>query len=276
MLNHRRRLASGVTLLAAAALLFASTILGVDIAHAQPDSERDAWRQAVLSGRVEAIDSYLAKFPEGQLAARARIHKAELAADLRRRQTDTPIVERLLQQGSRSASKLDGKALGPIWAQWRRLRPDDHGRVQFEPGPQGLRVESAISSMDMRNLPPEMAQKAGAPAAPFITVYGEIALAYCGCFARILEGDGLIVPAGSLLGGNIVDEGPTPPSGMGSVHIYKGDVRLFGLRFRGDENDPLRFAIDRAGDYVLIGGKGQVEDANETPILAAGESRMKR
>jgi hypothetical protein len=60
------------------------------------------------------------------------------------------------------------------------------------------------------------------------------------------------------------------PTGGGSIHIFKGNVNLFGLQFKGSDNDPLRFVIGENGDYQYFGGTGSVLTKEGKVLLNRG------
>ena len=96
-------------------------------------------------------------------------------------------------------------------------------------------------------------------------LYGEVIVG-SNCLGRTLDGDEFINP-GMFFGGSSPVRSPFPPMGSGSIHIYKGDIKMFGLGFKGDLTDPLRFVISEGGDYVHIGGMGSVEKADGRVIF---------
>jgi hypothetical protein len=110
-------------------LVVVITFSGIWAIAQQDDQERQEWRKAILSGTVEALDSYLNKYPEGKFASRIRIHKEELSSDLARRSKDTATSENVLKQGSGKRFKIEAKVFDSTYAAWRSLMSTKRGRV---------------------------------------------------------------------------------------------------------------------------------------------------
>lgn len=261
MNTHRRIL----YLMLSVFVVAASVIIS---AFGQQDKEKEAWDKAIIANTIVSLDSYLVKYPDGKHAQRVQAQKAELESDAKRKIEDANTIEQLLGAGKAvDRPALIAEILGEDYKLWRSLTQPDHGRTMFQPLPDDVNnLDSESSDLKLRDWPPELVEKAGAKNFIYISIHSDMRVG--SALARTLEGNGLLNQVNAFGMSKITVTQPIPPTGKGSVYLFKGKVKLLGLEFLGDTQDPLRFVVMQDGSWVYLSGKGTVANPDGKKFLS--------
>ena len=252
-----------------AAIAVSSTILALCATAQIQENEKEkqenaAWTKAIQSASLESLSQFLEKFPKGIHASYIREHKAAIEADTPLRKQDETVFNSIIKEGNKPEFGLSSEQMGKEYRLWLQLASSRVGRVQFTPTENGGHAKAAIVGSGMITIPKELGRSAGNFG--YGDAYG-VMIMLGGKSVRTLNGQGIIFPITDL-GFQDAPRGPMVPLGKGSVHVFRGRVELFSMVFDGSTSDPLRFAVSDGGEYVYLGGKGQVQSSNGKVVFS--------